>query len=509
MIRNILVDESKNYLSEVLDVLPSHVMLNKGMTGCGGTTLELTSKRNSIILVPTVNLVENKSRDKNVFGFSSMVSDEELYKYIHDDSIEYKKIVATYDSIIKFAYLGSLFDYFLLIDEYHTLFVHYKFRTQVIMYLLHIYKQWKNWCFMSATPLNSFNILSELKGIDIVNVQWEGKAKLKLKLSPTSKPLPLLEQRIYECLNSDYNLHIFFNSFKSIKKVVDKFNKLDYRVVCSASRSDKQTLNFQSINSPVKKINFYTATAHDGCDIFDTKGKTIIISDDILVSTMMDISIHIVQISGRVRNSMFIDKIEWIFSSHKHRYFERTDIDWMLFVDDNIKNGNNVLDIYNKTDSTPQFDDKGRRFNSERETYLKSLDYNVIMGYYINSKEDIKTQKKIELFYDENLKMCDFENNRLFRALHTLYVQNPKIELDADYDKEIKVTYKTDIEEKAYKVLLKGKEYTREELSDIFFSANIIDKPKISYNFITDNFSSYSSRIRKTNGIKNTVYVFY
>jgi hypothetical protein len=48
------------YLSDFMNKLPSKVLFNKGITGCGGTTVELKSERNSIILVPTKNLVENK-----------------------------------------------------------------------------------------------------------------------------------------------------------------------------------------------------------------------------------------------------------------------------------------------------------------------------------------------------------------------------------------------------------------------------------------------------------------
>ena len=42
------------YLSERMEYLPGDCILDKGMCGCGGTTLELTSKRNSLILVPTI-----------------------------------------------------------------------------------------------------------------------------------------------------------------------------------------------------------------------------------------------------------------------------------------------------------------------------------------------------------------------------------------------------------------------------------------------------------------------
>ena len=378
-IEEIVVPSDKCYLREVMDVLPSHVLLNKGMTGCGGTTLELESPRNSIILVPTINLVENKSMNNDkVFGLYGLVKDNELLRYLYDSTIKYKKIIATYDSLLKLLGLEivipNIRDYFLLVDEYHTLFVYYKFRYGAMRYLLSAYKEFKDWCFMSATPLNEYNVLEELKGIDIINMRWEDKARLDIKYSPTESALVLLQQRIYECLQSDYNLHIFFNSFRSIRKVIEKVEEqvgiLDYRVVCSYSRADRGVLRCKDINSDVCKINFYTATAHDGCDIFDENGKTIIVSDDTIISTMMDISIHIIQIAGRLRNSKYINQIEWIYSSRKHRYLMKSEDEWEEFVKDNERSGREVLSIYEKTDSTVHVE-KGKKVVKGEEKIIE------------------------------------------------------------------------------------------------------------------------------------------
>lgn len=60
--KTIITDKSARFLSEVINEIPSQCFLNKGVTGCGGTTLEIQSKRDSIILVPNINLVLNKTR---------------------------------------------------------------------------------------------------------------------------------------------------------------------------------------------------------------------------------------------------------------------------------------------------------------------------------------------------------------------------------------------------------------------------------------------------------------
>ena len=164
-----IIDSTKNYLSEVFDFLPSHVLLDKGMTGCGGTTLELTCPRNSLILVPTVNLVLNKMAP-GILGVYNKTNDSEITEYINSN-IQYKKIIGTYDSLMRVINIPEIRDYFLLIDEYHYMFTYYKFRNKAIRFILDNYKQFKNWCFMTATPLSDYNILEELKKIEKMKIE--------------------------------------------------------------------------------------------------------------------------------------------------------------------------------------------------------------------------------------------------------------------------------------------------------------------------------------------------
>lgn len=479
-----IIDSTKNYLSEVFEFLPSHVLLDKGMTGCGGTTLELTCKRNSVILVPTVNLVENKTTP-GILGVTARTTDKEITDYI-DSSIPYKKIIGTYDSLSRLINL-NIKDYFLLVDEYHYLFTYYKFRNSAIKFLLQNYTQFTDWCFMTATPLSDYNILEELKGIKTIKLEWEGKAPLQIKFSPTEFYNKLLDQRIYDCLQNDYNLHIFLNSFATIKKIVTEYDKLPYRVVCSPNQKDKSSLNFQSVNSSVKKINFYTATAFEGVDIFDPKGKTIIVSDSKIISTMMDISINITQIAGRLRNSQWLNEIEYIYSATKHRYLNKNDFQWEQFVNSNRMDGNNILSGFAKLE--PQ----------EKTTFIKKFDELELFGAYINHTPS-------DVYHDPNLLRCDQDNYRIFKNLSNLYTQKPLAQISS-------VTrisqFKTEIEEIAYQFLIKGHEYTKPELEELFFTKQLINTSTFSTHFIDDNFDNYKSKRKTIKGKKYTVYTFF
>lgn len=480
-----IIDSTKNYLSEVFDFLPSHVLLDKGMTGCGGTTLELTCSRNSLILVPTVNLVLNKMAP-GILGVYNKTNDSDITEYINSD-IQYKKIIGTYDSLMKLINIPEIRDYFLLIDEYHYMFTYYKFRNKAIRFILDNYKQFKDWCFMTATPLSDYNILEELKDIDTMRLEWRGKAQLKINFSPTEFYIPLLDQRIYECMNSNYNLHIFLNSFATIKKIVNEYDKLSYRVICSPNQKDKSSLNFQSINSPVKKVNFYTATAFEGVDIYDPLGKIIIVSDSKIASTMMDISINIPQIAGRIRNSQWLNEIEYIYSATKHRYLNKNDAQWEEFVNENRIEGDNLLSGFKKLNE------------KEKPTFIRKFDELELFDAYINHTAD-------EIYHDPNLLKCDQDNYKIFKNLTVLYTQKPKVQVE----EVIKVCkYKTEIEEIAYQFLIKGHDYTKPELEELFYLKQLTDKPMFHNNFIIDNFENFESKRKIIKGKKYTIYRFF
>ena len=132
MISEITTDAT--YLSEVISELPSKTLLNKGVTGCGGTYVELHSPRNSVILVPTIELAKNKYQSDFLIVYGK-TRNEDVSAYIKSD-IPYKKIIGTYDCLSRLLNIDkNIVDYFLLVDEYHILFNSYSFRNEPIQFL--------------------------------------------------------------------------------------------------------------------------------------------------------------------------------------------------------------------------------------------------------------------------------------------------------------------------------------------------------------------------------------
>ncbi|WP_229065221.1 hypothetical protein [Alistipes onderdonkii] len=124
----------------------------------------------------------------------------------------------------------------------------------------------------------------------------------------------------------DFNLHFFVNSVKFIGKVIRhaKLTPDQVKIVCSTSgesydRNKEKIEGFpiSTPNSQPCKINFYTSTCFEGCDLFDKVGRTYIVSDGTATHSMLDIATTIRQIAGRIRDTQY-KEITHIYS--KSRY---------------------------------------------------------------------------------------------------------------------------------------------------------------------------------------------
>lgn len=122
-----------------------------------------------------------------------------------------------------------------------------------------------------------------------------------------------------------YNAHIFINSVTTIAQVIRQaqLKSEQVRIVCSTSgeadRKNREKLGplfpISSTKDPVRKINFYTSTSFEGCDIYDPVGRTFIVSDGHAEHTLVDIPTTFRQVCGRLRDTRYSDQVVLIFSS--------------------------------------------------------------------------------------------------------------------------------------------------------------------------------------------------
>lgn len=475
------------YLSEVIDKLPSHVLFNKGITGCGGTTVELKAKRNSIILCPTINLV--KSKEKYGFGVYGRITISDILHYINNE-VKYKKIIATYDSLPKLiSTIPNFEDYFLLIDEYHLLFNDYSFRIKPIKYILNNYTKFKDWCFMTATPFDKDYKLKELEDINTLMYKWEIATPVNIKIYETFYVQKRLLELIDYFIGNGRNCHVFINSIKTIINI-KKHLQYSYRVVCSERNKG---IKNDGITSNVEQVNFYTSCAFEGADVYDKKGVTIIVCDSNVATTMMDISTKMPQICGRLRDSEYKNECYLILNQKKHRYV-KTSKEFNDEVLDTVEGAKSKeIQFINESDINKKTDLK--LFNKAPEAY---------MSLYINSDCD-----NTKLLYDANLKDIDRYNYDVFNKIYAnsfSVISNLKrnnfnvVEHKNlnDIDAELKTPY----------VVIKRGEYTYQELKDKY--ENILLKQGITWTnrVIKKYFPECVIKIKRTEGKAVKVYVF-
>ena len=324
-----LISNQYDYLGQVPEFkengLPSGYLIDKGKVGCGGTSLALEDKRDTIVCVPFVSLVKNKmfAYGDKVLGVYEGVTETDIKNYITNYK-GVKKIICTYDSLPKVAKVTG-YNYYLLIDELHLLFIQYVFRNNAVSGVLNLYKNFKEWSFLTATPIEEDLMLEELKDIPTYKIDWEKKKVMTVKTVKCNQVLSSIKKIINDYLENKMfgNCHIFINSVESIANIIKACDLTNDNTRIVFSKNNKNYKNTcQGITNgettdPVKKINLYTSTCFEGCDLFDEEGRIYIVSDGAKAQTLYDISTQIRQIAGRIRNTRY-SEITHLYKSTRY-----------------------------------------------------------------------------------------------------------------------------------------------------------------------------------------------
>ena len=214
---NQLINKQYNYLGQVPEFrqsgLPSGYLINKGKVGCGGTSLALEDNRDTIVCVPFVSLIKNKiaKYGDKILGVYQGVTKEDIAEYLKRDGV--KKIMCTYDSLEKVADVCG-YDYFLLVDELHLLFIQYVFRDRAVKSVLNLFNKFREWSFLTATPIEQDLMLEELKSIPTFNIDWENKRQITVRTIKCGQVLSSMRNIINDFIAGKIfgNCHIFINS---------------------------------------------------------------------------------------------------------------------------------------------------------------------------------------------------------------------------------------------------------------------------------------------------------
>lgn len=329
--------------------VPDNVYIDKTTTGCGFTTAILKNDVSYVIAVPFIALATNKCEQaKNnpeypheIFSVYGETDMEHLKEYIQDKSVTIKKIIVTYDSLKKLHSYINPKEYKLFIDEAHKILEYAgNFKPKVIQYLVNSLYKYRAFVLTTATPTKEQYLPAELKAIPRLKLEWENVTPITFnhkRLNQNQLPDTVLSICLSHLRNEvDGNIYIFYNSVKAISRIIKtliktyKYDSKDIDVICASTPNNKKTLKslgtgwqpsksvkFDRKGNEIttyKKVTFVTSTAFEGVDFKDPLGKTLIISDGKLEHTKLDISTQMSQIIGRLRNSIYKDVVQLIWT---------------------------------------------------------------------------------------------------------------------------------------------------------------------------------------------------
>jgi hypothetical protein len=174
--------------------------------------------------------------------------------------------------------------------------------------------------------------------------------------------------------------------------------------VCADSVENARKLGadykIETPSDPVKKVNFYTSTAFEGCDIYDEQGRIYIVSDATKAHTLVDISTLFIQICGRIRNSIYNSDIFHIFSTT--RYSE--DLTLEEYTQRTKEALNMAVKFANDINAVPQ---------DSRETILSKINY--LNEKYVRIEDN-------RLIVDKNFANIDIVNFKITKQIYKAVV---------------------------------------------------------------------------------------
>ncbi len=316
------------HLRDVMRKIPTNCILSKRIPGCGATTLELKTNRNSIIVVPNVPVIQSKVKKKPYpMGVYEDVTISDVATYLNENS-RYK-IMTTPESFgkIKVACekcgINIYSDFFLLMDECHQLVKDVDYRADIVLPMVDFF-HFKKKALVSATPLGFSD--PRFKGFKTIEICANYDYQQKIQVIHTYSIAKTVKE--YMESHKDNKVCIFFNSVDGIYSMMEQFGMLeDATVYCAPKsriklKSEHGFTNAYDVWSAntMKRYNFFTGRFYTAFDLEleQDRPDLLMITDPYLSPhTMLDVDTDCIQICGRFRNGI---------SSATHIYREKSNI---------------------------------------------------------------------------------------------------------------------------------------------------------------------------------------
>lgn len=335
------------YLSDVMNEIPSNCILSKRIPGCGATTLELDTNRSSIIVVPNVPVIVSKcNKYDNLLGVYEGVNQGQIIEYLRENRI--RKIMTTPESFSKVKSacekcgINVYSDFFLLEDECHQLIKDVDYRIDIVMPMNDFFR-FNNKALVSATPIGFSDPRFEENHFEIIEITADYDYRQDITVTNTYN----IAKAVGEYLeNHNGTICFFLNSVVEIYSLMNHFDILkDSAVYCAPKSRSKLKAEYGFTNAytewsaeTMKKYNFFTGRFYTAFDLeLPYQPDLVMITDPYNAEhSMLDIDTDCIQICGRFRNGINSathiyranpeiiaksrEQVEWEISAHEFAY---------------------------------------------------------------------------------------------------------------------------------------------------------------------------------------------
>ncbi len=317
------VPTNVNYLTDWVGFELPKGILNKGVTGCGATSVAIEDEHKTIICSPRINLIKNKvGQHKGLLGVYEDVKNDVIMAYL--EKTDTPKIMVTYDSMPRLAKLiDDKSDWRVVIDEYQYLLIDSGFRSDKAIALLDVVNEFDYVTYLSATPIADKYIqkMEQFKDVPYTELIWgDNVEKIDVERVVSAKPIDNAIKIVRNYKQGNFpedkgeqskECVIFLNSVTNIGNIIHQTKLSPEDVNIIVARTEENISFFKRLGheigtiplkgEPHKMFTFCTSTAFAGCDFYSTCASTFVISDNKKVHTSIDIATELAQIAGRQR----------------------------------------------------------------------------------------------------------------------------------------------------------------------------------------------------------------
>lgn len=330
-------------------------ILNKTVTGCGGTSLFLNSSIDVVIISPRLQALKDKhEQHPDTFLFHSPYTNNgkraddikrlmsELNNYISFcgstpfTNKKYAKVLVTLDSCDKVIDVlkknAAINKFLFVVDEFQCLMGDATFKgTTDMNFLIRLDCEAKNICYLSATPIPDMylDFVPQFKGLPYIKLEWdpdvlEEPNVIEIQMKKDESAEKVCSNIIRDFKTNGYferkvvdgqvvystEACIFLNEVRSIINIIVKNNLKpdEVTILCSEGKVSGLPKGFKTgglctdrDNPRNKTFTFCTKASFEGVDFYSTNAMTYVFINAGKEWQTLDIMLDIPQILGRQR----------------------------------------------------------------------------------------------------------------------------------------------------------------------------------------------------------------